>query len=67
MVKCIILAATLIAAFVVLAATVSAPADAQSRQWQMHGGGYCPVGTCALGGGRRARNIANCSAAHCHH
>ena len=62
--KCIILAATLVAALVFLA-DFSAPAGAQSRPWQMRGGGYCPVGTCSLSGGRRARNVANCSAANC--
>lgn len=67
MAKRIILAASLVAAFVFLADAVSTPAGAQSRQWQMRGGGYCPVGTCALGGGRRARNTANCSAANCRH
>ena len=28
-------------------------------------GGYCPNGTCAKGGGRFARNLANCSASNC--
>lgn len=65
MVKCVILAAALVAALVFLADMVSAPATAQSRPWQMRGGGYCPVGTCAIGGGRRARNTANCKASNC--
>ena len=68
MAKYIILAAALTVAFVVfLADTGSAPANAQSRPWQMRGGGYCPVGTCAIGGGRRARYVANCRASNCRH
>jgi hypothetical protein len=65
MVKCIMLAATVAAAYVVLAGAVSAPAHAQSRPWQMRGGGYCPVGTCAKNGGRYARYPANCKASNC--
>jgi hypothetical protein len=65
MVKCMMLAAGLAAALVLLADTLSAPAQAQSRPWQMRAGGYCPAGTCSLNGGRRARYVANCSASNC--
>jgi hypothetical protein len=65
MVKCMILAASLIAALVVLADRLSAPAQAQSRAWQMRSGSYCPAGTCGKNGGHRPRYIANCSASNC--
>lgn len=64
MMKCIILAASLVAALV-LAGALAVPAQAQSRPWQMRAGGYCPAGTCSLKGGRRARYVANCSASNC--
>jgi hypothetical protein len=65
MMKCMILAASLVAASVVLAGTFAAPAQAQSRPWQMRAGGYCPAGTCSKNGGHRARYVANCSASNC--
>ena len=65
MVKRIILAATLAATFVILAETVITPADAQSRRWQMHGGVYCPVGTCGRNGNPHVPNLAKCKASNC--
>lgn len=65
MVKCTILATAVVVALVFLADMLSAPAEAQSRPWQMRAGGYCPAGTCSLNGGRRARYVANCSASNC--
>jgi hypothetical protein len=29
------------------------------------GAGYCPAGTCGKNGGKRARDVRNCSAANC--
>jgi hypothetical protein len=65
MMKCMILAASLVAALVVLAGAFSVPAQAQSRPWQMGAGGYCPAGTCSKNGDHRARYVANCSASYC--
>jgi hypothetical protein len=65
MMKCIILAASLVVALIFLAGALAAPAQAQSRPWQMRAGGYCPAGTCSKNGGRRARYVANCSASYC--
>ncbi len=65
MMKRMILVAGLAAMLVSLTGALSAPAQAQSRAWQMHAGGYCPAGTCSLKGGRRARYVANCSASNC--
>jgi hypothetical protein len=58
-------------AVVVAAVGVSAiPALAQSGKFGPRGpgsekSGYCPAGTCAKGGGLRAINLSNCSAANC--
>ena len=52
----------IVAAVVVLMVTQAA---AQSRGWVKPDFGYCPPGTCAKGGGTKARNVKNCSAANC--
>jgi hypothetical protein len=30
-------------------------------------GGYCPAGTCAVNGGRRAMVVSDCKASNCRH
>jgi hypothetical protein len=66
MMKCMILAASLVVALV-LTSALATPAHAQSRLWQMRAGGYCPAGTCSKNGGHRARHVANCNASYCMH
>jgi hypothetical protein len=65
----------IVATMAVLVVTLSVgaiPALAQSAKFSSRGpgsakSGYCPAGTCAKGGGLRAINLANCSAANCRH
>ena len=62
--RLIIMAATIAAAFV-LAPLGDAFAQRGPRGQGGPDAGYCPAGTCAKGGGKRANNVKNCSAANC--
>jgi hypothetical protein len=49
---------------------ITDPASAQSggrgtANVRMTRGGYCPLGTCNIHGGRMANNLRNCAASNC--
>ena len=65
-------AAAVAAVIVPLLILLAASANAQSggrggANVRANRGGYCPVGTCNIHGGRMARNLANCAASNCLH
>ena len=63
-------AAAVAALIVPLLILLAAAANAQSSgrggaNVRANRGGYCPLGTCNIHGGRMARNLANCKASNC--
>ena len=63
-------AAAVAAVIVPLLILLAAAANAQSSgrggaNVRADKGGYCPLGTCNIHGGRMARNLGNCKASNC--
>ena len=50
---------------ILLAASANAQSGGRGEQRAANRGGYCPLGTCNIHGGRMARNLANCAASNC--